>query len=455
MHLRDYQAAGLADISAAWRRGHRRVLYTMPTGAGKTVMFCEATRRAAQRGKTTLILVHRRELIKQTVAALGDTAHGVIAAGWTERQGQVQIASVDTLRARLDKYADWLCSVDSVVVDEAHHATADTWRRVLGACSRAYTLGVTATPCRMTGAGLGDYFDDLVCGPAYSDLQADGYLATARVFAPSTVDVSGVKKARGDYARVDIERIMRESAIYGDAVESYRSWGRGAPAIAFCASRAAVDATAQIFRDAGYRAVGIDGATAKQDRDAATEGLACGSVDILVSCDLVSEGFDVPVATVGIMLRPTASLSLWIQQAGRLLRPAPGKASAIILDHVGNTLRHGFPDDDRGWSLGCGAVNKQTRGIGLSTCATCFRMFAPAERCPYCGAAREITARELEQRAAEMAELDRDRARRKRRREVSQCRDMTSLISLARERGYANPGYWASRVIAGRKRKGA
>jgi len=454
MQLRDYQADGIEAIRAAYKRTQRRVLYVLPTGGGKTLMFCWVAHSATERGRVTLILVHRRELIAQTEAALrsvGETRYGVIAAGRKHTPAQIQIASKDTLVARLPKYKDWLATVDAIIVDEAHHATAGTWQGILDAAPGAYVLGVTATPCRKSGAGLGTYFDTLIEGPAYSKLQAAGYLVPARVFAPSTVTVKGRKRG-GDYVTKDVEEALQRSTIVGDAIESYQRWGDNLPAIAFCYSRKAVDRTAAAFRDAGYAAYGVDGTTPLEHRDTVCRGLATGDTQVLVSCDLISEGFDVPVASVGIMLRPTASLGLWIQQAGRMLRPAEGKRDARILDHVGNTLTHGFPDDDRDWDLKDGAPpSPGEAAIAVVTCQTCFRAIRPVAVCPHCGAERQPTEREIQQREGELAELERERMQRDRRREEAQADSYEDLLAIEQARGY-KPG-WAHHRWRARQRR--
>jgi superfamily II DNA or RNA helicase len=180
----------------------------------------------------------------------------------------------------------------------------------------------------------------------------EGYLAPTRIFAPpERLDLSDVRVRGGDYDIGDLERAVGSGRIIGDAVEQYRRHADHQPAIAFCVSVAHAAAVAERFRDAGYRGVCVHGGTPTAERDAAIAGLADGSVEVLASCDLISEGLDVPVVGAVILLRPTKSLVLYMQQVGRGMRPAPGKSALIVLDHANNTLVHGLPDLERRWTL--------------------------------------------------------------------------------------------------------
>lgn len=355
--LRPYQAEAVERLRDAYRRGARAPLLVLPTGGGKTVVFSHIAAAAVAKGRSVLVLVHRRELIRQASEKLtaAGVAHGVIAPGHAATTDAVQVASVQTLARRLEQMRQ--APPRLIIVDEAHHAVAGQWRAILDGFTEAHLLGVTATPIRSDGAGLGaragGVFDALVCGPSIADLVAEGHLVRARVFAPAVApELTGIRTRGGDYETAQLAEAMSAPQVIGCAVEHYRRNAAGLPTVLFAASVHHAEAVTEAFRAAGIRAVAVSGATPQAERDAAIAGLATGAVEVLCSCDLISEGLDVPAIGAVILLRPTKSLALYLQQVGRGLRPADGKAELVVLDHAGNTLTHGLPDAPRRWSIG-------------------------------------------------------------------------------------------------------
>lgn len=445
--LRDYQARAIHDLRCAYRQGARAPLLVCPTGAGKTVMFSAITAGAVDRGRRVLILVHRRELIRQASQKLSQVgvAHGIVAAGFPASDEPVQVASVQTLARRLPLIS-W--QPDLIVIDEAHHAVAGTWQAILEHWPDAYRLGVTATPVRKDGRGLCSMFDHLVNGPSVAILTSQGHLSPARIFAPPiTADLSGLQIRAGDYKQEQLEDRLNRPTVTGDAIVHYRRFCNQKRAIAFCCSAKHAHAVATAFNREGVPAVVMLGETPTAERDEMVRQFAAGTIQLLVTVDVVSEGFDCPDAEAAILLRPTASLGLYLQQVGRVLRPAPGKPHAVILDHVGNVHRHGFPDDIHDWSLDDRL--RRTRAGGpaapsVRTCERCFAAFAPQPQCPVCGAAcTPAPARRIKQVAGELQELKRE-AVRQRVAERKGARTLQDLLAIARIRGYS-PG-WAHRV---------
>ena len=378
--LRPYQQDGYDAIQTALER-HTAVLYQAPTGSGKTVLFTAMARNLADTGTRVCILVHRRELLRQASRALDAAGvwHNVVAPGYPHRDALVTVASKDTLTRR-DGH-----EFDLLIIDEAHHATAATYQRIIGMADR--TLGVTATPCRLTGNGLSTIFQHLILGPSIKTLTPQ-YLSPYKLFAPPCkVDLSGIGKRGGDYKRDDLASAMNDRSITGDAVEHYKRYLNGAPAIAFCASVPHAYQVAEQFQAAGFRATGVDGTLYQDTRDDRIRALGDGRLNVLTSCDLISEGLDIPVVSGAILLRPTASLTIYLQQIGRVLRPAPGKTHAVILDHVGNVWRHGLPDQDREWSLEDGVKQAREKDIrdAIRQCPACWYAHDPAPVCPACG----------------------------------------------------------------------
>lgn len=441
MQLREYQHTAVNELRSAYANGYSAPLLVLPTGAGKTIVF---TWIAANAKGRVLILVHRIELLRQTSEKLTlfGVEHGLISPKYAPQyHRRVQVASVQTLVNRMEQVE----RPDLIVIDEAHHATAGTWRKVLNeyACRR---LGVTATPIRTDGSGMGEVFDKIVVGPTVSQLIQDGYLTKPKIYAPKTaIDLSGVKSRGGDYAKGDLSRAMDKPTITGDAVSYYRKLADGVPAVAFCVSVDHAKHVAEDFKAAGYRAEAVYGG--HPDRDEILSELG-RSVDVVCSCDLISEGTDIPAIGCAILLRPTQSEALYLQQVGRALRVYPGRTEAIILDHVGNVLRHGMPDDVRAWSLeGRERVNRAETKDAVSQCDNCYAVYPSGRICPECGHERELTPREIKVQEGELMEVKRV----ERRQDQGRAKSLQALRLIERERGYRRG--WAEKVFYGRKRK--
>lgn len=500
--LRDYQHRAVDDVRGEFQSGKRAVLLVSPTGSGKTVVFCHIARATAARNKRVMILVHRQELIDQCSRTLTENGveHGLIAAGRNMNQMHtVQVASVQTLARRLSDTV----APDLIVCDEAHHSCSKTWKDTLSHFSSARVLGVTATPERLDKRGLGEVFNSLVMGPSPAFLISQGYLSRPVYFAPpGLVDTSAIRTTAGDFNRHDTAEAMDKPKITGDAVAHYGKLCPGVPAICFCITIEHARHVAAEFRNAGWRADTIDGSLSDFDRRDRVAALADGRLHVLTSCEIVSEGFDLPVAVAAILLRPTKSLGLHLQQVGRVLRPvyAPGQAldtpddrlsamragpkpQAIILDHVGNLHRHGLAEDEREWTLE-GETRRAKKDDGLlpltnKQCPKCYAMHAPAPSCPHCGEVYD-TKRMIQQVAGELVPLNasaivradawaqcphcarvhradlgkcpacnKDHAK-ERRVEVGRADTLESLIAVGRSRGYKNPAFWARHILKAR-----
>jgi DNA repair protein RadD len=317
--LRDYQSRAIDDLRLAYRQGARAPLLVAPCGMGKTICFAAITAGAVERGRRVLILVHRRELIRQASAklTLAGVAHGVIAAGFESSDHPVQVASVQTLARRLERQ-HW--QPDLIVIDEAHHAIAGTWGSVLSHWPEAYRLGVTATPVRRDGRGLGEVFDRLVLGPSVQDLTTQGFLTPAKIYAPaSTLQLAKIRIRSGDYAPEEAAAVIDRPTVTGDAIEHFQRLGPGRSAIAFCCTTQHAEHVARQFRDCGIRSHVVLGSTPVEQREQLIDDLGTGALQVLVSVDVISEGTDVPSVGCAILLRPTQSEGLYLQQVGRCL----------------------------------------------------------------------------------------------------------------------------------------
>jgi len=444
MNLRPYQTQLITDIRLQYQLGHKRVLAVLPTGGGKTVCFSYIAQQAAKKGNRVCVLVHRQELLDQASRAM-PMLHGRIAAGRSmDLSHAVQIASVQTLARRLHLLPRDFFQL--LVVDEAHHTNAGTWRKVLEHFHKAHLLGVTATPIRGDGRGLGEYYQAMVEGPTAQQLTDAGFLAAAKVLAPPGFSATGLRKRMGDFDTKESEQ--RVGTIMGDCLGHYRKHLPGQTAIAFCCSVAHAEAVAALFQSAGIAAASIDGSMTGEQRSDLLQALGTGRLKVLTSCALIGEGVDVPSVGGCILLRPTQSESLHLQMIGRCLRPSGSKV-AVVLDHVGNTLRLGHHLEQRDWTLDGLKKRDQEKAPSVKVCPQCFATsMSAAQVCRECGhvfAPQE--RRELQQVDGELVEI----AARARRREQSSARDLESLRELAQQRGYKRG--WAERVYQARLAK--
>jgi len=338
------------------------------------------------RGQRVLILVHRREILEQTLSSLfrlGVTA-GQVVSGSPTTQNSVQVGMVQTVVRRLAT----MRRPDLIITDEAHHVLEDnTYGAILRYWLNVPVVGFTATPERLDGRGLKESFETMILGPTIKTLVSSGYLAPPVLYRPPNELIANYHVKRGDFDGSEQERHMSGRKIVGDVIDHYRAHLDRLPVVCFCVSIAHSRLMAQRFHDAGYTARVVWGNMPKADREADIKGLADGSVNVVCSCDVISEGVDVPVMAGAILLRRTLSLGLYLQQAGRALRLSPGKSRALILDHAGNYQLHGHVLADRKWSLDAGARRESGETPPETTaCPSCFGVWPGKIRvCPDCG----------------------------------------------------------------------
>ena len=345
------------------------------------------------------------------------------------------------------------------LVHNCHHAVAGQWRNVTDRNPNAFLLGLTATPERLDGKGLGiesgGVYEKLVLGPSVKSLIERGYLSQPRVFAPPiNFDDSALRTIAGDYDVKQMSEMLDQPQIIGDCVRHYSKICPNMPAIAFCSTIEHARHTAEQFCNSGFNFKCIDGTMSDFDRRDAIEGLGSGRYDGLTSCNIISEGTDIPVVGCAIFLRKTKSLSLYLQQAGRVLRPYSGKEYSIILDHVRNVENHGFPEDERDWSLeGRRKQKRDEDEIFIRTCPQCYACYKSSLRaCPVCGFGAENaikSQREIEFIDAELVEIQKVQKERERK----EANAFNKLLELGKQRGYSNPYAWTKIVLNSRKRK--
>lgn len=392
MTLRPYQHANKESLRARFRAGQRRVIYQCATGSGKTTVACNMIAGARHLGHSVAVIVHRRELVQQFEAALA--ADGVDG---------VAVHMAQTLTRRLDRVAaPRLC-----IVDECHHSVSNTWQRIIQYWPDTWFLGLTATPARLDGRGLGKLFQGMVCGPSMRDLIRDGYLAPYRLYVPPAPDTSKLRKRAGDYTSETLSAVFDRPGIVGDVVDTYLRLGQGRQFVAFGVT---VEHARNIARGFAARSVTcgvLHGGMSASDRDTIVSCVKSGALQGIANCDIVSEGFDVPAIGCVILASKTASIVRYLQRVGRGLR-RDGDREAIILDHGGNFFVHGRPDMHREWSLD-GATKRQpiTSEVSIRHCGACFAVYElPAVACPYCGAVPTPGARTMTVRKGELVEVN-------------------------------------------------
>jgi len=371
--LRPYQTELLQKIRYAINHGHHRVCAVLGCGGGKSVIIASIARMTTDNHNRVLFLVHRKELVAQikgTMAAFGVDPELCLAM------------MVQTATRRVQK----IPPPALIIVDEAHHSLSNSYIHIMDVFPRAVVVGFTATPQRMGEGGLGKVFQELITSVSTKWLIEHHYLAPYKYLSVKLADTKGLHTRHGDYDQHEVAQLMEQGSIFGGTVEQWQKHAAGLKTIVYCASIKASEATAESFQEAGIKACHLDGETPKAVREKAVADFRSGKIQVLCNVDLFGEGFDVPDCETVVLLRPTKSLTLFIQQSMRPMRIDPKNPNkvAIILDHVGNYTRHGLPDDDREWSLKA-KKKKEKSQIAVRQCPNCYRVFRTASVCPYCG----------------------------------------------------------------------
>lgn len=476
--LRELQTKFVGDIRGHMQAGRRTILGQAPTGFGKTAVASFMMGTAAERNTAGVFMVHRRELVRQTITAFDKVGirYGVIAAGFHEQpRALVQIASVQTYARRMSRFA----RPALVLWDECHHLVAESWASIFRGLDRAYHVGLTATPKRLDGSGLGDFFETMVEGPTVAQLIEEGWLSPYRLYAPPGLSVAGVHSRMGDFVKSEIAAAADKPTITGDAIREYKRYCNGGRAVVFCATIDHSLHVAAQFRAAGIAAAHIDGDTPTEERDDVLQSFERGDIRVVCNVELFGEGFDLPALDCVIGLRPTQSTALALQQWGRALRPvyaegfdlstkegrrlaiaAGPKPYAVLLDHAGNCDRHGLPDDERAWSLEGGSrADSSEGGAGgplVKRCRSCREMQPRAvSACRACGT--EFPAGggtpDVEHVAGDLVAIDAGVVRESRLRAQGAAKSFDELVAFGRSQGYKDPTGWARHVHAARLKK--
>lgn len=370
-----YQRKEIDEAREWLRRGKKSVLIQSPAGSGKSVVIAEIARLCIEKGGRVLFMVHRQELVEQIRETfLADEID----------LSKATIMTVGKIVRRLNK----LDKPTLIITDETHHALAKTYLKVYEHYSDTPRIGFTATPWRLSGKGFKDVYDVMVKGPQVKWLIDNHFLAPATVYVPK-IDTKMLKRgSTGDYTQQSMDD-MSKHIIYSDVIDSWKKYAKGMQTIVYCHSIEFSKQVAQWFNDAGISARHADSKTPQGEREEIMHGFKNGDIKVLCNVDLISEGFNVPDCGCVVMLRPTKSLVLYIQQSMRCMRYKPGKR-AVIIDQVGNVLEHGLPEQDREWSLEPRKKNKKKSGgdsgPGIKECPECYGyILQQCTTCPLCG----------------------------------------------------------------------
>lgn len=433
MKLRDYQEELVTKIKQSILNGNRSIIVQSPPRSGKTVVMAHIAKGATDKGNKVLFFSHRKEINEQVKNTF--KLNGV-------NLNLVTIDGVQTLVRELDELEE----PEIILIDEAHHSKANSYTKIINHFPNALKLLFTGTPIRLDGSGFEDIADDLILGKTVEWLQEHGNIAPFKYYAPSMIDTSKLKKRGGDFTKDSIDNSMK-SVIYGDVLKHYKTLAEGKQAIVYTYNVESAEQVAEEFNNNGYKAIAISGKTPKKIRDEAMQNFRDGNLKIMVNCELFTEGIDLPNVDVCIMLRPTQSLSLYLQFAMRPLNPREGK-TAIIIDHVANVDRFGLPNMEREWKLSGTQSKKQKSKLGeptTRTCEECYATFWSSERiCPLCGHKNEMTEREVEL----LKEIELEEVQQALQKKVQtfvtpdQCRTMDELITYKNQHGYKNGWVW-------------
>lgn len=441
LRLREYQSKLIKQVYQSFTDGYKKPLVVLPTGGGKTALFSWMASSAQDKGKQVWFLVHRKELLDQTVE--------------TFNKFDIPLTNI-----HIAMVSQWkkLPSPNLIVLDEAHHSSARTWKNIFKAYPDTHIIGLTATPARLDGKPLGELYDCMVEGPTTQELIDLGFLSNYKVLT-APVELKGLKVVRGDFDQKQAEQQLRSNTVYANLIDTYKEHAQGKQAIYFCTTVEHSQETAEKFRQAGIKAEHFDGGTPKNVRTELVNKFRNGEIQILCNVALIGEGFDMPACDVVGLVRPTASLSVYLQQVGRCLRPAPDK-TAIIIDHVGNISRHGFPTDPRAWSLKgkikTGRTINEDGSFFIRQCKECFSAYEyPKPVCPVCGAEYESEPREIKQMEAiklvevEQKKHEEEQAYLRTDEAVEDAETYSDFCAIAKARGYKTGWAWHQAKMKG------
>lgn len=416
MELWGYQETAVQKLRDAIREGYRDILLVSPTGSGKTVIASAVISAAAEKYNHSLFLAHRREIIHQTSEKLErfGCMHGIEMAGEARSPfSPVSVGSIQTFTSRYINGNRMMPRADLLFFDEAHRSLAPSYQTVRSLYPGAILIGLTATPVRGDGRGMGSMYSTMVESTTVQELIDNGFLVKPVMYAPSMPNLDGVGVRAGDYVRDDLEEVMDRQELVGNVVSDWRERAGDRQTVVFASGVRHSLHLAQEFERAGVRVEHLDGKTPKRERDETLQKFAAGDIQVITNCDVLLEGWDCPPVSCAVLARPTKSYALYLQMAGRVLRAWEGKDDCIIIDHAGAVYRHGFVEDAGDWSLDKDEKIEDRKKRSneekdaLVTCRECFTVYEAQPSCPKCGWTPTTQAREVNMAEGRLREVPR------------------------------------------------
>ena len=449
--LRPYQETAINQIIAAIKKGYKKIIVRAPTGAGKTIIASRIINGAIAKGNRLLFMAHRSELIYQCSEKLDwlNVFHGIIMGkNNPQSSARCHVASVQTLVNRN------LPEPQIIIIDECHHARAATYEKIIVRYPNAIVIGLTATPARTDGKGLGHIFETIIDVISYNQLIEQNFLVPFKIFEPTEIDFTGVRTVGGDFNKKQAHEKMKQSTVYGDVLDHWKRLASDRSTLLFAANVQDSINFRDAFLSLGVVAAHVDGKTKTEERKKIFNGFRKGKIQVLTNVGVATEGTDLPCASCISLAAPTKSLVLHHQMVGRGLRihPESGKQDCLILDHVGNHKRLGWIDDDIEWTLSDSkrAINKTTSGPtapSIRLCPECYlSMRGGSNKCERCGYNFPVKKRELKTVDAQLKEATRTGKR------VYRVRDdeltyYAKMVMKGVDNGY-KPGYANGRFRA-------
>ncbi len=455
MKLRPYQENAIKNVRDSFVKGNKRTILQLATASGKTFLASTIIKNAVDKGNKVVVFVPRRELAYQFHSTLhrSGVVSGMIMAGEARSKSKVQVASFDTFESwAINKGKMIAPEADLIIVDEAH-VYLDKQKRIIESIyPNSYVVGLTATPARKSGTGLGSFYKDMILGVSIKELTEQGYLSPVRYYAqPKQLDLSSAKiNTHGDYNESDLELIMDDTKLVGDIVENWVRIAGDRQTVVFCSGVKHSVHVCEQFKKYGIKAEHLDGKTDPEERKRILARVASGETQVLTNVFVATYGLDIPTLSCAVMARPTKNIALYLQMVGRVMRICEGKDDAIVIDHAGVVKENGMAADEQYWSLDekekikerTERKKKEKKEKKDIVCSKCGSVYKAERVCPFCGTEWEMWGEELPYFEADLVELEEDPKKENREKTWEyKIEFIGGLKSYARSRGFKD-GWW-------------
>ena len=455
MELREYQEKTIKSTRDEIRAGNKRVIIHAPTGSGKTIIAAAIVSSALEKGKKVLFLVHLRELAYQAIErfkefGIGDEV-GIIMAGEEHDLGKpVQVASVQTYSRRLNldtiEYNPWFCSADLVIYDECHSSIARTRKGILNIYKKdSIILGLTATPCRADGRGLGEVYQGIVSCSGIDELTELGHLVPVIYYGCKEMpDLKNIPLVAGDYNRKVLGERVDKPKLLGDIFENWSRIAPGRQTVIFATNVKHSRHIKELFESRGVSIEHVDAHTPEDERRDILNRFRDNELQVVTNVGVYSEGADFPWVGCVVLAKPSKSYARYVQMAGRGLRPYPDKENCIVIDHAGLVFNHGFLDDDVEWTLEGKEKAWEKKVVRekeekILDCELCGFLFSGSSRCPQCGTELKNYNKRISTTDDELVELK----NKKPKATMEEKRRFYGMLEYTRRTKGYNPGWSA------------